>query len=55
MTMYKDQHEIIERLMDKLVRSYAHTKDTQLKDVLRDVLTALARRLSDLEKERVYH
>jgi hypothetical protein len=53
--VYKDQYEMIGDLMDAVARHYARTKDTEVRAVLREVLTALARQLSDLEKLRVYH
>jgi hypothetical protein len=52
---YKDQREIIGLLMEKLARYYACTNAAEIRAVLRELLTALARRLSDVEKQRVYH
>jgi hypothetical protein len=52
--VYKDQREIIGLLMEKLAKYYARTNDGE-RAVLRELLTALARRLSELEKQRAYH
>jgi hypothetical protein len=53
--VHKDQYEMIGCLMDKVARYYARTKDGEVRAMLRELLTALARRLSDLEKERAFH
>jgi len=53
--VYKDQCETIGLLMNKLAKYYARTNDAEIRAVLRELLTPSARRLSDLEKQRVYH